>query len=109
MIVNGGEEASHVEGKVDHGVVVSHSIHRSEVDPLLSRVRGHVCSNLFQEMENLATAKVCWGSPFLRPRTAEEDLRKEVVMNPVPTESLSALGLRELNGQIRVPDLFPQF
>jgi hypothetical protein len=107
LIVDGGEEASHIKSEVDHGVVVSHGVHRSEINALLSRIRGHMCSDLFQQMEDLATAKVCWRSPLLRPRTAEENLRKEVVMNSVPTESLSALSLKELNRQIRVPDLFP--
>lgn len=101
------EEASHVESEVHHGVVVSHSIHRSEIDALLSGIRGHMCSDLFQKVKDLTTSKVCRCSPLLRPGITEENLRKEVVMNSIPAESLSALRLRELNGQICIPDLLP--
>jgi hypothetical protein len=67
-----------------------------------------MCSDLLQEVEHLSAAKVGWRNPFLRSGVAEEDSCEEVEMNAVSAETMPTLVLRELYGQIRIPESLPQ-
>jgi hypothetical protein len=107
VVVEWGEEASHVEGEVSHGEIIGYGVDGSQVNAFRSRIRSYVCPNLFQQVENLSATKICRRSPFLGSRTAEKDLSEKVVVYTIPAETMAALILRKLNGQIGIPDFLP--